>query len=110
MVSETYEMRRYPSHTISRRAILHDEGIYPDPLVFDPDRFIKDGKINPDIRDPAVAAFGFGRRICPGRFMAYESMWIAIASTLAVFNISTAKRQDGTAIRPTGEYELGFLW
>ena len=92
------------------RAILHDENVYPNPLSFSPDRFIKNGKINLEVRDPAVAAFGFGRRICPGRFMAYESMWIAIASTLAVFNISKAKHQDGTAITPSGEYELGFLW
>ena len=92
------------------RAILHDESTYPDPLTFNPDRYIKDGHIDPEVQDPAVAAFGFGRRICPGRFMAYESMWIAIASTLAAFNILKAKREDGTVITPTEEYELGFLW
>ncbi|KAJ3552033.1 hypothetical protein NM688_g4375 [Phlebia brevispora] len=90
-------------------SILHDEEVYPDPLTFNPDRFIKDGKMNPEVRDPAAAAFGFGRRICPGRFMAYESMWIAIASTLAVFNITKALGPDGKPITPTGEYEWGFL-
>ena len=92
------------------RAILHDERIYPDPLTYNPDRFMKDGKINPAVRDPTVAAFGFGRRICPGRFMAYESMWIAIASTLAVFSIGKAKDENGAPITPPGEYEWGFLW
>lgn len=100
---------KYLRHPVFR-AILHDETVYPDPLAFNPDRFMKDGKINPDVRNPAVAAFGFGRRICPGRYMAYDSMWIAIASTLATFNITKAKREDGTPITPSGDYEWGFLW
>ncbi|KAK0205026.1 cytochrome P450 [Desarmillaria ectypa] len=41
-------------------AILHDEKDYPNPLVFDPDRFMKkDGQQLPP--DPTIA-FGFGRR------------------------------------------------
>lgn len=43
------------------RAMLHDEAMYPEPHVFNPDRFLKDGKLNPDIRTPD-AGFGFGRR------------------------------------------------
>jgi hypothetical protein len=44
------------------RAMLHDEAIYPKPFEFNPDRFMKDGELNPDIRDPGHAVFGFGRR------------------------------------------------
>jgi hypothetical protein len=43
------------------RAILHDPVAYPDPLSFKPERFILDGRLNPAIRDPIVASFGFGR-------------------------------------------------
>jgi len=43
------------------RAMLHNETVYPDPFEFDPDRFMKDGQLNPAVRDPD-AAFGFGRR------------------------------------------------
>ena len=85
--------------------MAHDESVYPDPFSFKPERFLGPNP-NPD---PAMA-FGFGRRICPGRFMAYESMWIAIACTLAMFNISKVKRADGTPDTPAGEYEMGFLW
>ena len=40
--------------------MLHDENMYPEPHVFKPERFLKNGKLNADIVDPDVA-FGFGR-------------------------------------------------
>lgn len=42
--------------------MLHDETIYPDPFSFKPERFLKSGKINKEVRDPIHMAFGFGRR------------------------------------------------
>ena len=43
------------------RTILHDPKVYNDPMEFQPERYLKDGKLNPDVEDPD-AAFGFGRR------------------------------------------------
>ncbi|KAI0348407.1 cytochrome P450 [Trametopsis cervina] len=90
-------------------AILHDDAIYRQPHAFNPDRFMKGGKLNPDMRDPVTAAFGYGRRICPGRYMAYDSIWITVASLLAVFNFTKAKDAKGNEITPSGEYNMGFL-
>ena len=44
------------------RSMLRDEEVYPDPNTFNPDRFIKDGVLNREIRDPRDIVFGFGRR------------------------------------------------
>ncbi|KAJ7607917.1 cytochrome P450 [Roridomyces roridus] len=84
-------------------AILHDETVYPDPYTFKPERFLLNGKLNPAIPGPD-ALFGFGRRICPGRHLALSSLWLAVTSILATFNITKAVGEDGEVIAPRGEY------
>ena len=44
------------------RSILHDRKVFNNPQEFQPERYLRDGKLNPDARDPDCAAFGFGRR------------------------------------------------
>ena len=41
---------------------MHDPEVFDDPMIFQPERYLKDGKLNPDVRDPDSAVFGFGRR------------------------------------------------
>ncbi|KAJ7453448.1 cytochrome P450-like protein, partial [Mycena latifolia] len=77
--------------------------MYPDPNAFKPERFLVDGKPNPAVRDPD-AAFGFGRRLCPGRHLATSSIWITVVSILATFDISKAVDDMGNIFEPTGEY------
>jgi cytochrome P450 len=47
---------------IVSRAMLQDPVAYPDPFKFKPERFLKDGKLDPQVQDPGDIAFGFGRR------------------------------------------------
>lgn len=42
--------------------MFRDESIYAQPGIFDPERFLKDGKLDPFIRDPEERIFGAGRR------------------------------------------------
>lgn len=42
--------------------MLHNEEVYPDSDTFNPDRFMKDGKLDKSVRDPGHACWGFGRR------------------------------------------------
>ncbi|KAG5650875.1 hypothetical protein H0H81_010675 [Sphagnurus paluster] len=106
-VEDEYKGYRIPAGSIvlpNAWAILHNEAAYPDPFTFNPDRFMKDGKLNEDIKDPASAAFGFGRRICPGRYMGFSAVWITIASLVAAFDIGKAVDADGNVIEPSYEY------
>ena len=43
-------------------AVCRDPSVYPDPEVFNPDRFLKDGKINQLVFNPEDRVFGTGRR------------------------------------------------
>jgi cytochrome P450 len=75
---------------VSYRAIFRDPSLYPEPDVFKPERFL-----NPDgsFRDDPLlsSAFGYGKRICPGRHIVDTTMFIFVASLLSVFRIEKVK-------------------
>ncbi|KAF8600017.1 cytochrome P450 [Ceratobasidium sp. AG-I] len=77
-------------------AITRDPSVYPDPESFNPDRFF-----NQPTPTPPAPGFGWGRRICPGQYIAEGSLFIAIASVLAAFHISKAKDENGEDIVPS---------
>ncbi|KAJ6498245.1 cytochrome P450 [Mycena vulgaris] len=80
--------------------------LYPNPNVFDPTRFLaserKQVQPNPEF------TFGWGRRICPGRLMAVEVLFIAYAQAIAVYNISKPK-VSGIVIEPHTERSEGVV-
>ncbi|KAJ7303729.1 cytochrome P450 [Mycena albidolilacea] len=108
---DEYRGYRLPAGSVVVRnawAILHDERVYPDPHTFKPERFLLDGKLNPAVRNPEPA-FGFGRRLCPGRHMALSSIWITVVSILATFDINKAVDERGNVIEPSYEYLSGLV-
>ncbi|KAF8995026.1 cytochrome P450 [Cyathus striatus] len=90
-------------------AMVHDENDYPDPYIFNPERFMKNGKINPDVRDPRTFIFGFGRRICPGLHIAWSTVWYTAVSLLATFEIMKPLNSHGEEVEPIIEYESGIV-
>ncbi|KAK2037953.1 cytochrome P450 [Colletotrichum somersetense] len=75
---------------------LHDPNVYKDPSLFDPNRFLEP-RNEPD---PGAHAFGYGRRICPGRYLAVESLFITLARMLTVFTVKKAVDSQGRDIEP----------
>lgn len=63
--------------------MMNDPRVYKQPERFMPERFLGE---SPE-KDPRIMAFGFGRRICPGRLLADETVFITCAMSIAVFDI-----------------------
>ncbi|KAF2284184.1 hypothetical protein GH714_019837 [Hevea brasiliensis] len=59
-------------------AITHDPGVWVDPLVFKPERFLN-GDVDVKDGDLRLAPFGAGRRICPGKNLGLVTvtLWVA---------------------------------
>ncbi|EPT03915.1 hypothetical protein FOMPIDRAFT_1028250 [Fomitopsis schrenkii] len=110
---DVYEGYRIPKGTTvlpNVWGILHDAAAYPDPLRFAPERYA-DAKLNAErgTNEPPLAAFGFGRRICPGRWLAMDNIWVAVATVTAVFDISKKLDKDGRPIEPSVEFSSTML-
>jgi len=93
----------------SCRSITHDPNAYKEPFLYNPDRFLKNGKIDPTVRDPTVVAFGYGRRICPGRFFAQNSLFTFISHILAVYDIRPGFSNDGKELEIKPRMTNGLL-
>ncbi|HEY8025668.1 MAG TPA: cytochrome P450 [Burkholderiaceae bacterium] len=87
---------RLPKGAFVWCVLRHDsvsEGHFPRPLDFEPERWLRDGNDAADKRIPLP--FGAGARTCPGRYLALLEIKIAVAMTLASFEITTIDTPDG---------------
>ncbi|KAK8103562.1 cytochrome P450 [Apiospora kogelbergensis] len=88
---DEYEGYRIPKGAIVMPAAwgyTRDTSVYPDPETFNPDRFL-----GPDAAPHPDFVFGFGRRVCPGKLLAEQSVWLTIANSLAVFDVTGPGRK-----------------
>ncbi|KAF9537942.1 cytochrome P450, partial [Agrocybe pediades] len=78
---DEYEDGRYiPSGTTmipNIYAMSKDEEMFPSPEKFKPERYLEVDKANPNSPN-STFLFGFGRRICPGRHVALNSLFIVL--------------------------------
>ncbi|GJJ16120.1 hypothetical protein Clacol_010400 [Clathrus columnatus] len=86
-------------------SLLHSKLVYGDDVAeFNPERFMK-----PNVRYPDNA-FGFGRRICPGRQMADNMLFIMIASVLHTFDITPYQTLTGVELpSPDDAFVSGII-
>lgn len=99
-------------NSYARRGILHDPEEYPSPESFNPERFLTklpDGTwgYNTIVRDPTVACFGFGRRMCPGRHLSEQSIWAVASHVLATCSLTPPLDAEGKPVYPKVEMTAG---
>ncbi|CAI7676626.1 unnamed protein product [Penicillium discolor] len=113
----TTQEDEYNGYRIPKGAVLipniwsfaHDPEIYNEPMKFNPGRFLqREDSVAPEC-DPKKFVFGFGRRICPGRFLADTSLFLIISKSLAVFDIAKRVGADGKEIDPPAEFLPGII-
>ncbi|EKM48686.1 uncharacterized protein PHACADRAFT_154991 [Phanerochaete carnosa HHB-10118-sp] len=113
IADDEYEGYHIPAGTVifgNARAILHDEEQFPNPDVFNPNRFLdSDGHLLKHLVNTVSNAFGFGRRICPGRYFALDVVWLTVANVLATFKIEKPFDEMGNVVEPSGEFISGFI-
>ncbi|KAJ7617103.1 cytochrome P450 [Roridomyces roridus] len=88
---DTYAGYRIPAGTTvlpNVWAIMHDAEMYPKPFTFNPERFLGNHGCDQGQQDPNRWAWGFGRRVCPGRHLAETMLLLNMASLLYHFDIS----------------------
>ncbi|KAJ5378228.1 uncharacterized protein N7496_005637 [Penicillium cataractarum] len=88
-------------------ALTHDPEVYHDPMTFKPERFLGINGLEPEM-DPHAIVFGFGRRICPGRILADITVYLSVARSLTVFNI-TKMVEGGKEVEVKPEFQAGVI-
>ncbi|KAI0777247.1 CyP450 monooxygenase [Trametes elegans] len=91
-------------------AYSRDENRYPEPGNFTPERFLSaDGKLDPRVLDPAEFAFGYGRRVCPGRHFAEASLFLILSSVLHTLSVSAPLDEHGSPIKLESKMTSGII-
>ncbi|KAH7930182.1 cytochrome P450 [Leucogyrophana mollusca] len=86
-------------------AMTRNAAKYGNPEEFLPERFLDaDGELTDDT---ASFTFGFGRRVCVGRYIADASVWSAMVSMLALFTITKCKDERGNDIDVNPKWTAG---
>jgi len=56
---------------------------------------LKDGKLDPSVKDPEDRVFGSSRRICPGKHFASHAIFLRFATILATFDVEPGVNEKG---------------
>ncbi|KAH6689499.1 cytochrome P450 1A2 [Plectosphaerella plurivora] len=101
---DTYNGMFIPKGTVvfaNAKAMAMAADKYENPELFDPDRYLR-GEPTPP------GNFGFGRRRCPGNYLAMASVNIFIVTLLSAFNLEMALAEDGTPLEPEVGLSVGL--
>ncbi|KAF8442321.1 cytochrome P450 [Boletus edulis BED1] len=88
-------------------AMAHDETRFDNPMAFIPERHLTSTGTLAEETAPRPT-FGFGRRSCPGKHFADQSVWGAIVTMLATLRIAKACDEFGNEIDIKAEFTGGL--
>ncbi|KAE9394679.1 cytochrome P450 [Gymnopus androsaceus JB14] len=88
-------------------AMSRDETLYHEPHQFIPERFLDSSGPFTGIND--ILLFGFGRRVCAGRYLADASVWMAVVSILTTLRLEKAKDVEGNEVHVEWNYTDGLI-
>jgi len=89
---EGYHIPAGSAHVINMYGLHFNPERYPDPYSFKPERHLDTGNVRQHY------AFGAGRRICPGSFLAEKSLFLSISRLIWAFRIENALDAQGNKI------------
>lgn len=69
------------------RDLVHDPAVYPDPLVFRPDRWLDANESERKLMDRNLVAFSRGPRMCIGFQFAYMEIYLFLATLVGRFEL-----------------------
>ncbi|KAF5347404.1 hypothetical protein D9758_011278 [Tetrapyrgos nigripes] len=75
---------------------------------FAPERFMED-QVRETALDSTAYAFGFGRRVCPGRYLGENNLFLLISGLTVTVNLSLAVDQKGRLKSCDPEYTSGLV-
>ena len=81
-------------------------------MRFIPERFVPGTKgYNLDaVMESFMVVYGPGRRICPGRFVAVQQVFITIATIISLFDITPGLDHNGKPNKVVPEFTFGLAW
>ncbi|THV05811.1 cytochrome P450 [Dendrothele bispora CBS 962.96] len=87
-------------------SINRDPEVYgSDADEFRPERHLDDNGRLKDERNEGHVTYGFGQRICPGRYSANDTLFIQIAMILWALRLEPAKDNNGNFMKPSVDDE-----
>jgi cytochrome P450 len=110
VTEDTYKGYRIPAESTvfaNAWAMSRDERFYSLPEEFSPDRYIpvaEGGRGEPLPDGP----FGFGRRVCPGQYLALSGVYIMIATLIATAELRCPVDKNGDKVIPEVSFSNGL--
>ncbi|KAI1333606.1 putative cytochrome P450 oxidoreductase [Xylariaceae sp. FL0016] len=88
-------------------AMSRDERFYSSPEVFMPERYVpvSEGGRGEPLPD---GNFGFGRRVCPGQYLAMAGVYMLVSTLLVTSQLSCPVDEEGQEIKPVVSWSSGL--